>query len=192
MDVFSLSRQVSWLAGRNCFRSSQCQGISDVKSGATRCLQLRGQRRNPAQDARTTDFPLSYQILGSDRTVTSTCGNIRREVSMGRKARTQNFWVENRTSRENQTRQAAVAASSHAPFCKWLLSGASPFADFSKNRLAVVDGQLFTVGPPVPSRSEARAGFEKSCSLRFRETSPRLPETPESEPPPALRHWPPD
>jgi len=47
-----------------------------------------------------------------------------------------------------------------------------------------MDGQLFTVGPPVPSRSEARAGFEKSCSLRFRETFPPLPETQEWEPPP--------
>jgi hypothetical protein len=133
VDVFSLSRQVSWLTGRNCFRSSQCQGISDVKSGATRCLQLRGQRRNPAQDARTTDFPLSYQILRSSRTVTSICGSIRHEVSMGRKSHTQKFLVANLTSRENQARQAAVAVSSHAPFRKWRLSGASPLADFSES-----------------------------------------------------------
>jgi hypothetical protein len=50
---------------------------------------------------------------------------------MGRKSHTQKFLVANLTSRENQTRQATFAVSSHAPFRKWRLFGASPFADFS-------------------------------------------------------------
>jgi len=49
------------------------------------------------------------------------------------KAHTQKFWVANLTSRENQTRQAAVAVSSHAPFRKWRLTGASAF-DASRSR----------------------------------------------------------
>ena len=44
---FSVSRQVSWLAGRRRTPSSQrAWRASDVESGETHCLQLRGQRRN--------------------------------------------------------------------------------------------------------------------------------------------------
>jgi hypothetical protein len=56
--------------------------ISDVKSDETRCLQLRGQRRNFARDAQCTGFPLSPQILRSGGTVTPICGVIRESLSM--------------------------------------------------------------------------------------------------------------
>lgn len=67
VDVFSVSRQVSWLAGRRraLVFPMRMTRVSDVKSGETRCLQLRGQRRNFAHKAQYTGFPLSHQILQS-------------------------------------------------------------------------------------------------------------------------------
>ena len=52
VDVFSVSRQVSWLAGRRRSLSSQCEcRISDVKIGSNSLLTVAGQRRNFANRA---------------------------------------------------------------------------------------------------------------------------------------------
>src|SRR5712664_1350829 len=49
---FSVSRQVSWLAGRDCSRSSQCEGISDVKIGSNSLLTVAGAAPESHADAR--------------------------------------------------------------------------------------------------------------------------------------------
>jgi len=58
--------------------SSQCGSRTVTRgSGATHCLQLRGQCRIFASPTRFTDFPLSHYILRSIGTVTPTYGDIR-------------------------------------------------------------------------------------------------------------------
>jgi hypothetical protein len=74
VDVFLVSRQVSWLAGRRRTRSSQCVAASVTQqSGATHCLQLRGQRRTLAGQHR--DAPTSLLA-------TKSCDTADRDVYM--------------------------------------------------------------------------------------------------------------